>query len=75
MNNLYEDKPHSCLNCGRNYKKRCTLNRHIRYECGSARKSLVCYLCGRLYTRPDTLIEHIQKHDHEKLMQEIKHNS
>lgn len=55
-------KIHICPRCGRCYKIRSTLNRHIRYECGIARKKLACEICGKKFSRPDNLKQHEQTH-------------
>lgn len=55
-------KVHACPMCGRCYKIRSTLNRHIRYECGMARKKLACEICGKKFSRPDNLKQHEQTH-------------
>ena len=55
-------KTHACPMCGRCYKIRSTLNRHIRYECGMARKKLACEICGKKFSRPDNLKQHEQTH-------------
>ncbi|PNF37579.1 hypothetical protein B7P43_G11956, partial [Cryptotermes secundus] len=53
-----EARQHECRLCGRTYKRRHHLVRHLRYECGSARKQQQCTICGKRYSRPDTLQEH-----------------
>lgn len=55
-------KIHICSRCGRSYKIRSTLNRHMRYECGIARKKLACEICGKKFSRPDNLKQHEQTH-------------
>ena len=47
-----------CGRCGKSYKLRGNLNRHIRYECGAAKKQQVCPLCEKKYSRPEHLREH-----------------
>lgn len=49
---------HVCHLCGKSYKTRSTLNRHLRYECGGARFKLECTVCGRKFSRPDNLRQH-----------------
>lgn len=51
-------RQHECQLCGRTYKRRHHLVRHLRYECGPARKQQQCAICGKRYSRPDTLQEH-----------------
>lgn len=53
---------HECPICGRLYKYRSTLYRHVRYECGGARMKLVCPICGRRFSRPDNLRQHAITH-------------
>ena len=47
-----------CIRCGRGYKQRGNLTRHVRYECGEAKKKQICPICGKKYTRPDCVKEH-----------------
>ncbi|KAJ9596806.1 hypothetical protein L9F63_012187, partial [Diploptera punctata] len=53
-----EARQHECVICGKTYKRRHHLVRHLRYECGPARKQQQCTICGKRYSRPDTLQEH-----------------
>jgi uncharacterized Zn-finger protein len=53
---------HVCQLCGKSYKSRSTLNRHLRYECGRARFKLECSVCGRKFSRPDNLRQHAGIH-------------
>jgi len=53
---------HVCHLCGKSYKSRSTLNRHLRYECGRARFKLECSICGRKFSRPDNLRQHAGIH-------------
>jgi uncharacterized Zn-finger protein len=53
---------HVCQLCGKSYKSRSTLNRHLRYECGRARFKLECSICGRKFSRPDNLRQHAGIH-------------
>lgn len=53
---------HVCQLCGKSYKSRSTLNRHLRYECGKARFKLECSVCGRKFSRPDNLRQHAGTH-------------
>jgi hypothetical protein len=54
-----EQNYYLCGRCGKSYKQRRNLNRHIRYECGTAKKQQVCPLCGKKYTRPEYVKEHL----------------
>lgn len=53
---------HVCQLCGKSYRTRSTLNRHLRYECGRARFKLECSICGRKFSRPDNLRQHAGIH-------------
>jgi hypothetical protein len=59
-----DERQHQCPLCGRTYKRRHHLVRHLRYECGPARKRQQCAICGKRYSRPDTLQEHYVLHHH-----------
>lgn len=50
---------HVCPRCGRTYKLRTLLRRHLQYECGQARKRLECSVCRRRFSRPDSLHRHL----------------
>ncbi|XP_054287661.1 zinc finger protein 37-like [Macrosteles quadrilineatus] len=55
--------PHKCTNCGRTYKYRENLARHLRQECGiepmfAYPQRYMCDQCGRTYKRKGTLLEH-----------------
>jgi len=52
---------HPCPSCGRVYKVRSSLNRHVRYECGAAKKQQQCNICGKKYTRPEYVREHYHR--------------
>lgn len=58
---------HMCFACGKRYKTRSKLNRHVRYECGAARNQLQCRVCGRRFSRPDNLRQHGYLHALQKL--------
>lgn len=58
---------HVCFVCGKRYKSRSKLNRHVRYECGGARNQLQCRVCGRRFSRPDNLRQHSYLHTLETL--------
>ncbi|KAK7573702.1 hypothetical protein V9T40_010893 [Parthenolecanium corni] len=46
-----------CPNCGKLYKYKFNLNRHIRYECGVA-KQFRCTECGRSFSQKSSLKSH-----------------
>ncbi|XP_071449191.1 longitudinals lacking protein, isoforms H/M/V isoform X6 [Hetaerina americana] len=53
---------HPCPRCGRPYKTRSTLNRHLRYECGGAGRRFECPICLKRISRPDTFRQHALIH-------------
>lgn len=53
---------HTCPNCGRCYKFRSTLKRHLTYECGRASKSFRCSHCDKRISRLDNLRTHELTH-------------
>lgn len=59
-----------CHLCLRNYAKKCTLLRHIRYECpytSGTKAILNCHLCNYVTKRPDALKAHTRIHFKSKL--------
>ena len=52
--------PLSCHRCGRRYKKRHSLVRHVQYECGGQKK-YTCHLCPAKYTQNGNLRLHFIK--------------
>lgn len=46
-----------CTDCDRRYKRKKSLNRHLRYECGGEPK-FCCSICHRSFSRNDTLKSH-----------------
>ncbi|KAL0132450.1 hypothetical protein PUN28_000295 [Cardiocondyla obscurior] len=57
-----EDLTLKCLQCGRGYKVKSSLSKHLRYECGG-RKNFTCDLCGRNFTQNISLRRHLM-HSH-----------
>ncbi|KAK9502771.1 hypothetical protein O3M35_011480 [Rhynocoris fuscipes] len=47
----------TCTNCGRTYKNRTSMLRHMRLECG-VNPMFKCIECGRCFKRKDTLTTH-----------------
>lgn len=47
-----------CQNCSRGYKKRVSLIRHLRYECGG-RKNFSCHICPSKFTQSGNLRKHL----------------
>lgn len=44
--------------CGRSYKQKCTLNRHLKFECG-IKPMFKCDLCGKCFRHTFTLKFHL----------------
>lgn len=44
--------------CGRSYKRKSEMHRHLRFECGVEPK-FKCYICFRKYGRKATLTNHL----------------
>ena len=57
---------HKCHKCEKSYKQKCTLFRHLRYECGIERK-FECDICNKKFSQKSTLKYHI-KCVHEKFI-------
>ncbi|KAG8259333.1 hypothetical protein J6590_014802 [Homalodisca vitripennis] len=53
-----EPKKHVCELCGREYKQKCTLAFHLRYECGKE-PQFFCELCPYKAKRKTSLNSHI----------------
>ncbi len=47
---IFPEKRSVCMNCGRDYKYKSTLNRHLKYECGD-KKNFECPICGKLFAQ------------------------
>ncbi|XP_043284428.1 uncharacterized protein [Venturia canescens] len=47
--------------CGRKYTQKCSLDRHVKYECGKA-PSVPCPDCGKLFKHRHHVIEHMRKY-------------
>ena len=57
-----------CPNCGRSYKRRETLTRHRKFECGIEPK-FNCSLCQMRFKRKDKLKEHeMKRHPRDPLL-------
>lgn len=50
LNGAQKEGPHMCPTCGRVYKWKITLNRHLRLECGQERQ-FQCELCCMRFKR------------------------
>lgn len=55
---LHWQKPFCCVNCGKQYIRRDSLYKHIRYECGTVPK-FVCVVCGRRFKHKHHLSYHL----------------
>lgn len=53
----------ACVKCGKTYKRKDTLQRHLTYECkintDRIKGSFGCDKCGRFYIRKDSLQRHL----------------
>ncbi|XP_053368491.1 histone-lysine N-methyltransferase PRDM9-like [Clarias gariepinus] len=59
-----QDKPHQCLQCGKRFTERGTLDKHYRIHTGE--KPYHCSECGRSFTQRSTLQRHQRIHTGEK---------
>lgn len=51
---------HSCKRCGRTYRHRNHLLRHVKHECGKE-ASFCCHMCPTKFKRNDLLRDHLKK--------------
>ncbi|XP_011687050.1 PREDICTED: zinc finger and SCAN domain-containing protein 10-like [Wasmannia auropunctata] len=49
-----------CPQCGRGYKVKPSLSKHLKYECGG-RRNFSCELCGRSFTQNVSLRRHLMQ--------------
>lgn len=56
---LWKDNITRCYHCNRSYKRKSSLRRHLRYECGKA-ATLPCRHCSKKFKRHDKLLAHIK---------------
>lgn len=68
----YKDGPFICPECGKCYKWKKTLIRHLSYECGKD-PPFVCPLCPVRTTQKNKLRNHIQVRHNEFLQTIEKH--
>ncbi|CAH1399500.1 unnamed protein product [Nezara viridula] len=62
------EEGHYCYSCGRKYKYKKHLNRHVRYECGKA-PSFLCPHCPKGFSRKQSLTFHVfSKHKDFKML-------
>lgn len=52
------DNMFSCINCGRNYRHKSDLNRHLRLECGKEPK-FACVYCSKKFHQKTNLKRHL----------------
>lgn len=58
------DNNYECDRCGKRYKRKPTLNRHLRLECGITPKFACCY-CELRFKRKEYLVAHLKlRHNH-----------
>ncbi|KAG5320243.1 LOLA3 protein, partial [Pseudoatta argentina] len=55
-----EDLTLKCPQCGRGYKVKPSLSKHLKYECGG-RRNFSCDLCGRSFTQNVSLRRHLMQ--------------
>lgn len=67
LNFFTDSRPFDCKKCGKAYKHRPNLYRHIKYECDGVPK-FVCKFCGKAYTQNSSLRNHVNVF-HNKLLQ------
>lgn len=63
-----DSRPHarySCPRCGRGYKWKQTVTRHMRYECG-VEPHFACPLCNTLFRHKVVLLRHMKRHSEHK---------
>jgi len=56
---------YSCPRCGRGYKWKQTVTRHMRYECG-VEPQFACPLCNTLFRHKVVLLRHMKRHSEHK---------
>jgi len=44
--------------CGRSYKNKCSINRHLKFECG-VQPQFKCYICYKKFAHNSKLKEHL----------------
>lgn len=52
-------KPFRCLTCGKNYKRKYGLHRHVTYECLDSVPLFHCQICSKKFKRKDVLVRHL----------------
>ncbi|XP_063993681.1 zinc finger protein 567-like [Diachasmimorpha longicaudata] len=58
---------HNCTKCGKTYKRRTHLLRHLKFECGDIRRFL-CPHCGQLFRQRDWIWIHIKKNHKDSVL-------
>lgn len=51
-------KPHFCPNCSRSYKRRDSVARHLKYECGKE-PQFQCFYCPKKFAQKCNLKYHM----------------
>jgi len=44
--------------CGRSYKHKCSIGRHLKFECG-VQPQFVCYICRKKFTDKQSMKRHV----------------
>lgn len=59
-----EENNFECDRCGRRYKRKVTLTRHLKFECGITPK-FACSYCMHRFKRKEYLVAHLKiRHNH-----------
>lgn len=62
----HTDFQHKCKKCGKAFRKRVSLRRHLEYHTGTIVKPFVCDFCGKSFRLNINLVEHRRIHTGEK---------
>lgn len=61
------DVSNTCQDCGKVYRHRRHLQRHMKYECGSKKARFKCPVCLQTFIRPEHLKRHGMSIHHMKI--------